>query len=80
MFHPKDPFVVYQTQTKWLWDLCVEKLERNIVGMDTCKIVEQMGKINPKYQWKTTTFEWKHTKGESHSPKKVMYKKYYNTQ
>jgi acyl-homoserine lactone acylase PvdQ len=64
MLHPNDPFVVYQTQTKWLWDPCVDKPGRNIMGMDIYKIVGQMWKINPRYQWKTTTFEWKHTKGE----------------
>jgi hypothetical protein len=33
------------------------KLEKNIVGMGTYKIIKHMGKSNPKNQMKTRIFE-----------------------
>jgi hypothetical protein len=47
------PFVVYLTPMKWLWDLHIKKLEKNIVGVDMCRIVEQIGKIDLENQAKS---------------------------
>jgi hypothetical protein len=41
-------FVVYLIMMKWLWDPHVGIPKKNIVKMGVYKIVEQMGKINPK--------------------------------
>jgi len=57
MFLPMDPLVVYLTPMKWLWNPHVEKPENNIMGMDMCKIIEQMGKNNLENQAKIITPE-----------------------
>jgi hypothetical protein len=35
MIHPKDPFIMYQTLTKWLWNPNVDKPMKIIVGIGT---------------------------------------------
>jgi len=49
--------IVYLTLTKWLWNPHVKKPGKNIMGMGVCKIVKQMGRVDPNNQAKTVTLE-----------------------
>jgi hypothetical protein len=42
------PLVMYLIPTKWLWNLHVEKLGENTMGMGMGKIIKQMGKFDLK--------------------------------
>jgi hypothetical protein len=51
------PLVMYLISTKWLWYPHVEKPFKKTMGMGMCKIIKQMGKINPMNRVKIIT--WK---------------------